>query len=463
MLRTTRAWALAVGIATSPPALAAQATVSGVVFDSLAGRPLSGATVQLFLRNRLWEPPIEATSDPDGVFRFEGAPAGRYLLGVQHPRLDSLGLDGLTRSVDVSSLPVRADLGVPGARPLVEALCGRADEVTGAVFGFARDGERGTPAEGGAVVVEWGEVMLTGGLRTVPRSRRADIGPDGSFLACGVPTDVPLSMRATVEASGSATRRASGRIEVRFAAGVPVLRRDLFLGEPGRRAGTASLAGTVRDSAGRAIAGAIVEVRGADVTDSSAVTDTEGRFAFGGLPAGTFPVVARAMGFAANEEAADLRPGESATLAMRLPVTAHPLAPVDIHAAVAEATGFARRMRRGVGRFLTREEILRTGSQSVAQALMTVPTVRVQFVPRTPAAGSEATPTPMVVTGRGGCAMAFFVDGVPVAPGDVDLTMPTSQIGGIEVYADQASAPAQATFGGAGCGVVMIWSRRPVP
>lgn len=463
MPRVSRVWALAVGLAAAPPALAAQATVTGLVFDSIAGRPLAGATIQLFQRNRLWEPPIEALSDPDGRFRIEGAPAGRYVLGVQHPRLDALGLDGLTRAIDVSSQPVRADLGVPGARRVVDALCGSADEGTRAVFGFARDGERGTPATGGAVVVQWGELAFGGGLRTVSRSRTAEIDPEGSFLVCGVPTDVPLSMRATMDDEGSAGRRASGRIEVRFAPGVPVLRRDLLLGEAGRRRGTARLSGTVRDGAGRAVAGAIVEVRGAEAADSAAMTDAEGRFALSGLPPGTFPVVARALGMAAGESAADLRPDETATLALRLTETAFPLAPVDVHADVPEASGFATRMRRGLGRFVTREEIVRSGSQSVAQALLMVPTVRVQVVPRTQAAGGEATPTPMAVTGRGGCTMAFFVDGMPVAPGDVDLTMPTSQIGGIEVYADQMGAPGPATFGGAGCGVVMIWSRRAVP
>lgn len=447
----------------APAASPAQTTVSGVVFDSIAGRPLAGATVQLFQRNRLWEPPLEASSDPDGRFRIVGAPDGRYVIGLRHPRLDSLGLDDVTRAVDVSARPVRVDLALPGPIGLVRALCGDADEGSGAVFGFARHGERGTPAEGGSVTVQWGEVSLAGGLRTVSRTRVAEVGPDGSFLACGVPTDVALSVQASAQDAGSGAPAASGRIELRFTPGVPAVRRDLLLGEPGRGRGTAMLAGTVRDSAGRAVAGAIVEVRGADAADSAAMTDAEGRFSIDGLPAGTFPVIARAIGLAASEEAVDLRPGESATLAFRLPLTAHPLAPVDIVTDVPEATGFAKRMRRGLGRFVTREEIVRSGSQSVAQALLMVPTVRVQFVPRTQSAGGEATPTPMAVTGRGGCTLAFFVDGMPVAPGDVDLTMPTSQIGGIEVYADQMGAPGPATFGGAGCGVVMIWSRRAVP
>ncbi len=68
-------------------AAAAQATVTGTVFDSLRTRaPLAGANVVIVELSRY------AAADARGRFRFDAVPAGRYGVTFLHPSLDSLDM-----------------------------------------------------------------------------------------------------------------------------------------------------------------------------------------------------------------------------------------------------------------------------------------------------------------------------------------------------------------------------------
>jgi hypothetical protein len=73
----------------------------------------------------------------------------------------------------------------------------------------------------------------------------------------------------------------------------------------------------------------------------------------------------------------------------------------------------------------------------------------------------------MEFTGRGGrtfsshgCPIAYAIDGVPYEPASfgVDGEIGVDNIEAIEVY-DAATAPAQYSRRGTGCGVILIWTR----
>ena len=66
------------------------ATVSGIVYDSMALRPLAGATVQLVDAGNPAGGVRTAITDGLGAFEFTGVPDGGYLLGFLHAVLDSL-------------------------------------------------------------------------------------------------------------------------------------------------------------------------------------------------------------------------------------------------------------------------------------------------------------------------------------------------------------------------------------
>jgi len=122
-------------------------------------------------------------------------------------------------------------------------------------------------------------------------------------------------------------------------------------------------------------------------------------------------------------------------------------------------TGFHDRMARKTGgHFLTNEQIRRSGLTRVTDLLKTVPGLQVRMV------GNVSV---MEFSGRGGrtfsshgCPVAYVIDGVPyeLAFFGLDGEISVENIEAIEVY-DAATAPAQYSRRGTGCGVILIWTR----
>ncbi|MCU0649427.1 MAG: TonB-dependent receptor, partial [Gemmatimonadaceae bacterium] len=421
--------------------------------------------------------PRVAVADSAGRYRLTSVPPGEYLIGFLHPRLDSLGMDGVMRAVSVPrSVPaVFVDLALPGPASIVESLCGASREPRGAVFGRVLEAESGVPVTSGTVLVQWGELRVDQlGVRNAQTVRRATVGSDGRYVACDVPTDVGLSVRATsgTSASPAESRRSSGAIELRFVGEVPVIHRDLLVAREtvasatpaaplptgttssaGGTTRTARLVGTVRAAPrGLGIIGARVSLRDAKLRDSVAISDSSGAFVLDRLPPGTYAVQVIALGFVSARGAVDLRPGQTTTVEFMLNATVPTLAGVSVTSDVEDATGFTTRQRKGLGTFVTRDDIVRRGAMTLGQALMMVPTLRIS---------GESAQRRQTVLGRGNCVPRVFLDG-NVVPTDrvfeIDDIIPVVQVGGIEVYADAAGAPAQ--FDPRNCVSIVIWSRR---
>src|SRR5262245_61861201 len=99
----------------------AGATITGVVRDSIARRPLSGAIVQLVAGTDV----RSATSDSLGRFTIRDIPTGRHTIGFFHPTLDSLGLDAPQHEVVVgSNAAMRVDLAIPSGERIRATVCG---------------------------------------------------------------------------------------------------------------------------------------------------------------------------------------------------------------------------------------------------------------------------------------------------------------------------------------------------
>ena len=128
-----------------------RAEVHGAVYDSIAGRPLVGALVQLVAADSGSTYGRTAVSDSLGAFRFADAPSGRFTLGFYHALLDSLGLEPLLRTITVANGgSVRADLATPSAARLRMAICGApTPQNSGAVvMGLVRHATDRAPASG---------------------------------------------------------------------------------------------------------------------------------------------------------------------------------------------------------------------------------------------------------------------------------------------------------------------------
>jgi Carboxypeptidase regulatory-like domain/TonB-dependent Receptor Plug Domain len=456
-------------------AAGAAARISGVVFDSLAMRPLDGATVQLVEVPRATRARSVRT-DTRGAFAFDSVGAGLYLLGFYHPLLDSLALPVPLTQVTVRvGGEIRAPLATPSAATLVRQLCGPQvqRDSGGAFLTFVRSAADGSGRSGADVRVSWSELSVTSdGIRRHAPSLQATTGEAGGAALCGVPVGAQVMARAWVAGDSS------GFVELEMPPS-GLLRRDLYIGtatvdtlralSPDSQVvhttvlrGPGTLRGTVRLPGGAPLAGARVGMWGSGL---EAVTDEAGDFRITALPTGTFTVEARAIGFLPVRRPVDVRDGDDAIVELRLESMATYLDTVKV---VAERIFTSRRMqefesrrRSGFGYFLNDREIERRNPIYVADIMRMIPGVLV--LP-----GRSAS---NVVAMRGmgmstTCIPATFIDGVQVFndDGDLDALVNVQDIQAVEVYTRGGSMPAQfQTL--RGCGSIVIWTggRSPLP
>src|SRR5688500_17459235 len=137
--------------------------ISGVVYDSLARKPLPGALVQVVAVEGARHFSNSTITDSLGRYRLSNVPGGRFMLGFLHPLLDSLGIEPLLREVVVgANQSVRSDLAVPSPARMRAAICGAPDDSSrgGAIVGVVRDARGLAPLARVAVTVEWLELSL---------------------------------------------------------------------------------------------------------------------------------------------------------------------------------------------------------------------------------------------------------------------------------------------------------------
>ena len=463
--------------------------VSGVVYDSLSAAPLIGAMVQ-------WVSAADptrtysATTDSSGRYRLPAVRTGRYLAGFFHPAVDALGVELPPLVLDLrGDSAVVVDLATPGGARLLPALCGnntppprpgavgdlaemmRPRQPAGAIVGSVRDADTGEPLGGARVVVTWTELQAEASqLRNVNRRVPVRARADGGFVVCGIPSGVDLV------ANADAPKRQAGLVELRLEPR-QLVRRDFTLGDstsvvtvtlPDTAAvrenrlavpvtvarGSARVSGVVRTADGRPLGGARVGVAGTDVVGT---TSPNGAFALSGLPAGTYSLEVRAIGYAPTRVAVNLartRPAQ-VTVAVGDRVTQLETAVVQADRTKLERdfTGFAERQKRGMGRYITEEDLARRGAIQLTDALRIIPGMSV-----VPTGGFGYT-----VRGRGGCTPDLVLDGMRIADGmqDIDRLVQPNDVAGIEVYNGGSTVPPQLQApGGGSCGVVAVWSKR---
>jgi hypothetical protein len=202
---------------------------------------------------------------------------------------------------------------------------------------------------------------------------------------------------------------------------------------------------------GRPASGARVVVRDMRAADSSAVSSADGTFRLDALPGGTYAVEGVAVGFTPARAAVDLRPGRAAVLDLVLGAPVGALRPVSVYArAPGAASEFARRRRQRLGRYVSAEDIERRGARTYAEALRTVPELRVT--------GQSPRGRPEI-RGRGQCTPAFYLNGMPIldSASELDDLMPITQVAGIEVFDGPAERPLQHDHGP--CATVLVWTK----
>jgi hypothetical protein len=252
----------------------------GMVYDSLAGRPLAGARVSIVGAR------FAVRTGPDGHFTLRGVPAGAHGVTFHHATLTRLGLPSPVYAVDMAEgLEDSLTLAVPGLPATAALLC----EDTGS----------------GTTTILTGRILMEGPSMSRVRARWADTGvsgaergmrkeggasADGRYVLCNLPADVPVEMAVRDDSVGW---RDAGRVEV--AAG-RITVADLRPGAEAR----ATVRGTVRaeQGGGEPLSGALVWILAVTGdTVAGAASDSAGRFTLDVPPGVGYRAVAASDGY----------------------------------------------------------------------------------------------------------------------------------------------------------------------
>lgn len=428
--------------------------IAGVVYDSVAGVPLAGANVQLLALDAPLQPVTRRTVDTDTAGRFvvDGLPAGRYLVGFFHPKLDSLGVEAPVRRMAFrAGRDYAIDLAIPSAATVIASWCGgaAARDSSGVVLGVVRDVRTAAALGGTRITAQWSAITIgVRGARAEVEQTSTLTDAHGWFGLCGVPRGGVVVLRAATPNDSSPPLELD----------VPddgVLMRDLALqrGDDVPAVPGPGVHGTIRDPFGEALAGVRVRLWG---TTTEVRTDAGGEFRLSTSVAGTQLLDARIIGFVPLRRVVDVLPERGARIDLVMTDFPTEIDTVRVlatrrspHDALA---GFERRRRLGHGQFLDPDDVeLRRPLvfTDLMRGLAGVHIRSVDLMTRTVQmrATSGLTCTPVVV-----------VDGVrfPVDEVNVDDVIPADVVRAVEVYPRRMQAPAE--YQATDCGSIVVWT-----
>jgi hypothetical protein len=220
-------------------------------------------------------------------------------------------------------------------------------------------------------------------------------------------------------------------------------------------AGRRQLVGVVRDAAGAAMEGVTVSVPG-----TSALTSARGLFELLTVELDTVTIAFRKVGYEPIEALLTARNKLWDTVVVQMEPSAQRLTSVKVNESLTRAAlglrTFEERRSRGIGQFVTREDIVERGSSRLSDLLRTkrgVNVVRggkVRFVAYT---GGRSTM----------CQPDIWLDGMRSRGMEVDEILP-STVEAMELYPYLSTIPIEFQPVGANttpCGTIVIWTRIP--
>lgn len=440
-------------VAQQPAPAGPTATAVGVAFDSLRGRPLSGALI------RVDSSTLVGQADQEGRFRIEGIAPGGHVLRVEHPILDTLGL--VLRSPNYAFIAggtVGVELVIPGEEAFVQYVCSAAWRNRGpaVLMGRVREADNGVPAAGARVSLVWYEVEVTNAVRRAPRVRETQVAPDGTYKICGLPAQLDGKVQVI---RGSQT---SGEIPINFGTDLVYLRSMGLASQVAAAAGdssrpvtlgTARVTGRVINNGGIPLPNARVQLEG---TTRVATTRANGDFVLDSLPSGTQSLSVRLLGYAPIEQAVDLVSSQPVSVIIKMTEFVPVLEAVRVTASRErglESVGFNRRRRVGQGHFMDDDDI-NENSTHFSDVLRAAPGIRV--VP----SGMNR----QVITSTrspNGC-VAVWVDGnmwQSLEPGDIDDFVRPNELAALEIY-NPSTTPAEFQSRGGSCLTIVAWTYR---
>jgi Outer membrane cobalamin receptor protein len=376
-----------------------------------------------------------------------------------------------TSDVAVSAAALPGDSSFPDCSPIET---GEGVTIRGAI----RD-NRGLPANGSKLVVEWSTASLSSGntklATAATRGQIIEVEPatNGLYSVCGLPLGVDYRLHFTV-----AGRRVADTV-IQSVSTPQIVNVDfvpLIIGNQVPAGST--LLGLVRDDAQPARPIPNAEVR---IQNLIARTDSSGRFTLTGVPSGNQSVVVRRVGFVQLRTSVDFSGPKPLGRIFVLSPTRTELDTVEVRAnrVLPYFEGFEDRRLHGVGSYITRARFEKERDRKTSDILRSLPGLRVVTMTGGDAAVASARSDGQLGTAsKGGdasdkargagkaCYVQIFVDGVRVfapAPGAPLFninTLTPNVIEGVEYYRGPAETPVQYTTSQSECGTLLIWTRR---
>lgn len=429
--------------------------ITGVVWDSISGRALSGASVQLVGADPSLAP-MSTSSDSLGRFRFAAVAPGTYLLGFFHAALDSLGIEPLPRAVDAGAADRDVVLAGPSPRTIVRTLCGDgvAPDRSSLLLGHLHDAEGEAAIANGSAVVTWSEPRVVGtAVHVDDRSAVATSRRDGWFALCGLPVETVLEVR------GQRGADSSGAVAFRLAQN-SIRHISLFVG-PAR--GIARLTGRVTGTTGREVAGAQVWIGG---TERRTVTNASGAYTLDSVPLGTQAFEVRAISYAPQTVILTLTSALSTRdvvlqQAIVLPTvttlgakTSKNLATFEAHKRSSAGGFFVKPARLEGYESLQRLHSLVQGLPNVTVTQTNGEWVAIMKRPSTYIGRSPSVP----------CAPQMFLNGTKtfLSFDALDSMIDPDDLLGVEVYTREIQIPSVYSLPiNQPCGLVSVWTRAP--
>lgn len=189
----------------------------------------------------------------------------------------------------------------------------------------------------------------------------------------------------------------------------------------------------------------------------SVLTDPEGRFVLGGLQDGSYRIAIERLGYGTVSDSLTYRSAAGLRIEVEMVAEAVELEPLlvvtEARSRVLLGNGFYERRRRGIGRFLTREEDAVHTALRASDLFRGIAGVRMSSVDRF---GQDG-----VVLFRNGCVADVYLDGVRTSsPFPMDALVSPGDLEAVEVY---RGAELPSRFGTTSCGAVLIWTHVPNP
>ncbi len=447
-------------------------TVSGVVRDSVSGRPLAGASVSLTGTTSV------TRSAADGRFQLTDVLPGQYTLAVATPALEAMRAStGMSLVVRDSLAPIVVK--VPSEAQVAQSLCGANFSLAKGVGAIVGAVTRTGSTEGIAdipVVADWKERATTSFTAlSVGQGKRLQTRTDalGGYRLCGVPLDAALTIRAfpttgRTQPQGARLAGAQRFATVLFGVDVALAAASTFRGI------------VVADSTGAPISDAEISVAG---SERVARSDAKGEFRIDEVTAGTHEVVIRKLGFSPLNTTLTFAPNdeeERRIVLSKLTV----LDSIEIIASKPplRMVEFEENRKLGLGFFLDRTQLEKMDGQVVRSALLNARqmifvggryplAMRGKAVLLDPAnAGDCKHPMTLspALAEKGGAMMCacwptVYLNGVvqnssPAEPFDLN-TVAVHQLEAVEWYPNAATTPASFLRTGSGCGVLAFHTR----